>query len=77
MTETLFDRVVAESRLGRLVAPFTIRRLLVRSDVVPPEQVTPEQLGEALPTIERGLKIYLADDDVEAAMSSMRRLAGG
>jgi hypothetical protein len=70
----LFDAVVAASRLNALVAPYTITRLLVRSNASP-DTVTPEELAGALPRIEEGLGVYLGEADVAAAMADIRRLA--
>ena len=41
---TLFERIVAASGLVPAVAPFTIRRLLIRELILPPESVTREEL---------------------------------
>ena len=70
----LFDAVVAASRLNALVAPFTITRLLVRSNASP-DTLTREQLTQALPRIEEGLRVYLTESEVAAAIQDIRRLA--
>lgn len=70
----LFDRAVAASGLAPLVAPFTLTRLLVRAGVTP-RDLTPEQLGAALPTIAKGLSIYLTGDELDAALEALRRLS--
>ncbi len=73
--EQLFEQAVQASRLARVVAPFTMIRLLVRANV-PPRALTREGLARALPEIEQGLRVYLSDDDLEGAMRDLRRLAG-
>lgn len=77
MTQTvLFDEVVRASRLNRLVAPFTITRLLVRADVLPGD-LTPMELARALPELETGLSVYLEPEDLRAAVDEIRTLAEG
>ena len=74
MASALFDEVVAASRLNRLVAPFTVSRLLTRAGVLP-DQLTPEALRAALPHFEQGFALYLEADELRAAMQDMHRLA--
>lgn len=69
----LLDAVVRASRLNR-VAPFTVRRLLIRSDVLP-DELTPAQLAQALPALERGLAVYLEPEDLRLAITEIRALA--
>ena len=71
---TLFDEIVQRTGLGRMVAPFTVSRLLVKARV-DPKKVTPEGLKAALPEFERGLAVYLADEELERAMRDLRELA--
>ncbi len=68
----LLDAVVRASRLNR-VAPFTVRRLLIRSDVLP-DELTPAQLAQALPALERGLAVYLEPEDLRLAITEIRAL---
>ena len=70
----LFDAVVEASGLVELIAPFTVSRLLVAADVNP-QDVTPEDLTRALPSLETGLSVYLGKDDLEKALGNLRRLA--
>lgn len=70
----LFDEVVKAARLVDLIAPFTVSRLLVGAGVSPTE-LTREDLATALPHLEQGLAIYLAEDDLESAISDIRALA--
>ncbi len=70
----LLDAVVRASRLNRLVAPFTVRRLLIRSDVLP-DELTPAQLAQALPALERGPAVYLEPEDLRLAITEIRALA--
>ena len=72
---SLFDRVVAASGLNELVAPFTISRLLLRADVQPRE-LTPSDLARALPEVERGIRVYLDEDEAQRAVSRLREIAG-
>lgn len=76
MSSALFDQLVVASGISPLVAPFTVRRLLMRADVVPPEAVTPEQLAVALPNFREGLAVYLADAELQEALERIDRLAG-
>jgi hypothetical protein len=68
------DRVVAASGLMDLIAPFTIRRLLISAGVAP-DEVTPAELATAMPHLERGLGVYLDDDQLRVALADLRRLA--
>ena len=70
----LFDAVVEASGLVALIAPFTVSRLLVGAGVEP-RGMTREELGTALPELERGLGVYLSDDELSAAVTNLRRLA--
>ena len=72
---SLFDEVVRASRLQAVIAPYTIRRLLVRSGVVPAENVTAADLERVMPNIEKGLRVFLADDELQDAMREIRALA--
>jgi hypothetical protein len=72
---TLFDRIVAASGLTPLVAPYTVRRLLLRANVVPPEQVTVEELRALLPDFLGELRVYLDRETHEAVSSALRALA--
>lgn len=73
-SSTFFDEVVAASGLSPLIAPFTITRLLLRAGVT--GDLDPAGLSRALDDIEHGLRVYLADDDVAAAIERLRALAG-
>ena len=73
---TLFDQVVQATGLNALIAPFTVSRLLVRADIEPKE-MTAEDLGRALPEIERGISVYLSREECEQAMVRLRALSGG
>ena len=72
---TLFDDVVKATRLVDLIAPFTVSRLLVGAGVSP-QQLTREELADAMPHLERGLAIYLRDDELTDALADIRVLAG-
>ena len=72
---TFFDRVVEASGLNEVVAPFTISRLLIRADAQP-DHLGPADLAKALPELEQGIRVYLTDDEAEAAVGKLRALAG-
>lgn len=72
---SLFDEVVEASGLLELIAPFTVSRLLIAADVSP-RDLTPADLARALPDLERGLTVYLGDEQLAEAMAELRRLAG-
>lgn len=71
---SLFDQVVAASGLNEIVAPFTISRLLLRADAQP-DQLRPEDLARALPELERGIRVYLTDEEAAEAVDKLRALA--
>jgi hypothetical protein len=66
--------VVAASGLNEVIAPFTVSRLLINAGVVP-QELTPEALGGALPSLETGLGVYLRDAELASAMDAIRALA--
>ena len=72
---TLFDRIVEASGLAPLIAPFTVRRLLIRCNIIPPETVTAEQLLHYLPAVGDGLSRFLNEEEHERAITSLRALA--
>ena len=69
----LFDAVVKASGLVALIAPFTVSRLLVGAGLSP-QELTREDLASALPELEKGLGVYLSDDELSAAVGNLRRL---
>jgi hypothetical protein len=71
----LFDGIVAASGLTPVIAPYTIRRLLLRAGIVPPEQVTTDELRQILPTLVGELRVYLGQEEHEAAATALRTLA--
>ena len=72
---SLFDDVVRATGLVELIAPFTVSRLLVAADVAAPQEVTRPDLARALPTLERGLAVYLDDERLAQAITRLRDLA--
>ena len=70
----LFESVVEASGLVALIAPFTVSRLLVGAGVSP-QQLTREDLEAALPELEKGLGVYLGEDELAQAVTNLRRLA--
>ena len=73
-TGSLFDQVVTASGLTPLVAPYTIRRLLLRENIVPPEEVTHEQLEQALPGLLDALRVYLDGEEHATATEALEAL---
>lgn len=72
-TERLFDQVVAASRLSRVIAPFTMSRLLISAGVLP-DEMTPQDLSRAMPKLEIGLSLYLQGEELERSLSDIGRL---
>ena len=70
----LFEAVVEASGLVALIAPFTVSRLLVGAGVSP-QELTTADLEAALPELEKGLSVYLSDDELDQAVTNLRRLA--
>ena len=70
---SFLDEVAAASGLSPVIAPFTISRLLLRAGVG--SEVDPRGLAAALGEIEAGLRVYLPDDEVAAAMERLRARA--
>ena len=73
-SSAFFDRVVEASGLVEMIAPYTVRRLLVRAGVHG-DDLTPETLADALPHFEEGLAVYLTGPDLDAALERLRALA--
>lgn len=67
----LFDQVVKASRLAPLVAPFTIKRLLMRVGVYEEESLTPAALEKAMPHFRSGLAAYLTGAELERALADL------
>ena len=70
----LFDEVVVATGLNELVAPFTVSRLLLRTDAQP-DTLDAGALQRALPQLEQGIRPYLTEAEVETAMRRLRALA--
>lgn len=70
---SLFDRMVAVSGLPSLIAAASLQRAIGRVGV-DPSQMTHEDLGRAMPMIERALRLYLAREEVEQRLEALRRL---
>ena len=71
---TLFDEIVKASGLHEIVAPFTVSRLLVRAGVTP-ETVDGDSLGAALSDLVDGIRVYLSEEEAQAAERRLRTLA--
>ncbi len=71
---SVFDQAVAASRLNRLVAPFTMSRLLVRAGVLP-QSLTPEDLARAIPVLADGLRVYLDEQEHARALHDLTAIA--
>lgn len=74
-SEEFLDRVVQATRLNKLIAPFTVRRLLIKANVNP-MRLDPAGVRKALPAFAEGLATFLPEDEVAAALKDLRRLAG-
>ena len=70
----MFERIVAASGLIPAVAPFTIRRLLIRELILPPESVTPEQLERVLPSLTQALEVYFEADEHDRVTRALQAL---
>ncbi len=70
----LFEAVVAASRLSRLVAPFTIRRILLTQGVFP-QRMTREELGRVLPSLFQALAMSLDAESLALARRDIEKLA--
>jgi hypothetical protein len=63
------------SRLDPAVAPFTVRRLLLRVRVTDVDRLTPAQLALALPHVRTELPRFLHDvEEVVRATTAIERL---
>ncbi len=65
---------MAASGLLPAVAPFTIRRLLIRELILPPESVTGEQLERVLPRLTEALGVYFDRDEHRRVADALRAL---
>lgn len=70
---SFFQEAVAATGLSPVIAPFTLSRLLLRAGVS--DDLDPAGLARALDEIEQGLRVYLPDADVAAAMERLRALS--
>ena len=73
---SLYDQIVATSGLTPVIAPYTVRRLLLRANIVPPENVTLDEYRRLLPSLIAELRVYLGHEEHEAAAAALRALAG-
>lgn len=74
--DDLLERVVRATRLNMLIAPFTVRRLLIKAGVNP-KRLDRAAVEKALPTFAEGLPTFLPPDEVEGALADLRALARG
>ena len=72
--EDLLESVVRATRLNKLIAPYTVARLLIKAGVNP-KHLDPAAVEKALPTFAEGLPTFLPSDEVEAALAELRTLA--
>jgi hypothetical protein len=70
----LFERIVTASGLIPAVAPYTIRRLLIRELILPPESVTPEQFERVLPNVTKALAVYFEQEEHDRVAGALRAL---
>lgn len=73
--QELFDQIVRATRLTPLVAPFTVKRLLMRVGVFDVRTLTPAALEKAMPHFQTGLAAYLPSPELERAIADLRAIA--
>jgi hypothetical protein len=73
VSSSFFDEAAAATGLSPVIAQFTLTRLLLRAGVH--GDLGPAELARALGEIEQGLRVYLPEPEVAAAMARLRALA--
>lgn len=72
----LLERLTRATGLHRTVAPFTVRRVLMRVGVMDPTTVTVADLHRALPHFRQALQPFFDDsNEYRDAMERLERLA--
>jgi hypothetical protein len=72
----LFRAALTATRLDPVVAPFTVRRLLLRVGVRDVDHLTPAELERALPHFRSELpRFLLTGDDCERAITDLEQLS--
>jgi hypothetical protein len=75
MTRAFLEEVAAATHVTPAIAPFVVRRSLLRAGVIPADSVSPDSLREALPALEQSIAVYLDERQLQQAMADLRRLA--
>jgi hypothetical protein len=70
---SLFDQVVAVSGLPSLIAGASLQRAIGRVGV-DASMMTRADLERALPMIEKSLRLYLPQEEVDLRLAALRRL---
>ena len=76
MDQDFFRQVVSASGLPALIAAPSLQRAIERAGKSI-AQLTPADLPELMPGIERSLRLYLPAADVAARVRALRSLANG
>lgn len=75
MSSPCFNEIVRQCGLSEVFAADTIARACDRVGLKP-EQLTPAQIPQVLPQIERALRIFLPKDQVAGRLASIQQLMG-
>lgn len=70
----LFDALVIATGIDRLVAPFTVRRLLMRVNVFRVEALTRDDIERVRPHLQSELSKYLDAGEIPGAMARIDEL---
>ena len=71
---SLFDSLVIATGIDRLVAPFTVRRLLMRVNVFRIEALTRNDIERVRPHLQSELARYLDAREIPSAMARIDEL---
>jgi hypothetical protein len=71
---SLFERLVKASGLSAVFARSSLQRALARIDARP-ETLSAEQLKAALPDVEKVLRLFLQDVEVQKRLQEIKELA--
>lgn len=72
---SLFDTLVAATGIDRVVAPFTVRRLLMRIGIVRVEALRRDHIAQLQPHLEIELRKYLTEAEYKQALADIAELA--
>lgn len=71
----LFQQIIRASRLHPSVAPYTVRRLLLRRGVFDSAAITPAHLAAILPELKEALQRFLTPSQYAAASEELDQLS--